>query len=133
MALIYTHSFFKLAPRESNTLPNKIALRAVPPLQVILDRDAAAFEDSRFVGHTYYISVDEATKRFGAKKWIGSPQRDYFTDYERNTDRNSRSYGDSGGAGELPNEFLYIELVEMYDFLNDELLFWAGIVHRDLQ
>jgi len=126
MALIYTHSFFKLAPRESNTLTSKIALRAVPPWQVILDRDAAAFEDSRFVGHTYYISVDEATERFGAKKWIGSPQRDYFTDYERNTDRNSRSYGDSGGAGELPNEFLYIELVEMYDFLNDELLFWSS-------
>ena len=43
MALIYTHSFLKLAPRESNTLLGKIAMRAVPPWQVILDRDASAW------------------------------------------------------------------------------------------
>jgi len=123
MALIYTHSFLKLAPRESNALLGKIAMRAVPPWQVILDRDAAAWEDSRFIGHVYYISVDEATEKFGAKKWHGSGQRDYFTDSERNTDRSYRSYGDSA---DLPNEYLYIEIVEMYDFINNELLFWSS-------
>ena len=123
MALIYTHSFLKLAPRESNAVLNKVAMRAVPPWQVILDRDAAAWEDSRFIGHVYYISVDEATDKFGAKKWTGSAQRDYFTDSERNTDRSYRSYGDSA---DLPNEYLYIEIVEMYDFINKELLFWSS-------
>jgi len=123
MALIYTHSFLKLAPRESNSLLSKVAMRAVPPWQVILDRDAAAWEDSRFIGHVYYISVDEATDKFGAKKWTGSGQRDYFTDSERNTDRSYRSYGDSA---DLPNEYLYIEIVEMYDFINKELLFWSS-------
>jgi hypothetical protein len=120
MALIYTNSFLKLAPRESNTLLGKVAMRAVPPWQVILDRDAAAWEDSRFIGHVYYISVDEAVEKFGPKKWTGSAQRDYFTDYERNTDRSYRSYGDQP---DLPNEYLYIEIVEMYDFINKELLF----------
>jgi hypothetical protein len=123
MALIYTHSFLKLAPRESNTLLGKVAMRAVPPWQVILDRDAAAPEDSRFIGHVYYISVDEATDKFGAKKWMGTAQRDYFTDSERNTDRSYRSYGDQP---DLPNEYLYIEIVEMYDFINKELLFWSS-------
>jgi len=123
MALIYTNSFLKLAPRESNTLLGKIAMRAVPPWQVIIDRDAAAWEDCRFIGHVYYISVDEATDKFGPKKWTGSAQRDYFTDYERNTDRSYRSYGDSP---DLPNEYLYIEIVEMYDFINKELLFWSS-------
>lgn len=123
MALIYTHSFLKLAPRESNTLLGKVAMRAVPPWQVILDRDSSAYEDSRFIGHVYYISVDEATEKFGAKKWQGVAQKDYFTDYERNTDRSYRSYGDQPG---LPNEYLYIEIVEMYDFLNGELLFWSS-------
>jgi len=123
MALIYTHSFLKLAPRESSALLNKVAMRAVPPWQVILDRDAAAWEDSRFIGHVYYISVDEATEKFGAKKWTGSAQRDYFTDSERNTDRSYRSYGD---GPDLPNEYLYIEIVEMYDFINKELLFWSS-------
>lgn len=123
MALIYTHSFLKLAPRESNSILGKVAMRAVPPWQVLLDRDAAAWEDSRFIGHVYYISVDEANQKFGAKKWTGTAQKDYFTDYERNTDRSYRSYGDSP---DLPNEYLYIEIVEMYDFLNSELLFWTS-------
>ena len=125
MALIYTHSFLKLAPRESTTLLGKVALRAIPPWQVILDRDAAAWEDARFVGHVYYISVDEANEKFGYKKWHGVAQKDYFTDFERNTDRSYKSYGDTSG-GDLPNEYLYIEIVEMYDFLNDELLFWTS-------
>ena len=125
MALIYTHSFLKLAPRESTTLLGKVALRAIPPWQVILDRDAAAWEDARFVGHVYYISVDEANEKFGPKKWHGVAQKDYFTDFERNTDRSYKSYGDTSG-GDLPNEYLYIEIVEMYDFLNDELLFWSA-------
>jgi hypothetical protein len=123
MALIYTHSFLKLAPRESNILTGKVAMRAVPPWQVILDRDAAAAEDARFIGHVYYISVDEATEKFGNKKWLGTGQKDYFTDYERNTDRSYRSYGDSP---DLPNEYLYIEIVEMYDFQNSELFFWSS-------
>jgi hypothetical protein len=123
MALIYTNSFLKLAPRESNTLTGKIAMRAIPPWQVIVDRDAAAWEDCRFVGHVYYLSVDEAVDKFGNKKFVGSPQKDYFTDYERNTDRSYRSYGDSP---DLPNEYLYIEVVEMYDFINKELTFWSS-------
>jgi hypothetical protein len=123
MALIYTHAFLKLAPRESNTLLGKVAMRAVPPWQVILDRDATAWEDCRFIGHAYYLPIDEANEKFGNKKWTGAPQKDYFTDYERNTDRSYRSYGDSP---DLPNEYLYIEVVEMYDFVNKELLFWSS-------
>lgn len=123
MALIYTHSFLKLAPRESSTLLGRVAMRAVPPWQVIVDRDAAAWEDSRFIGHVYYLSVDEAVDKFGNKKFTGAPQKDYFTDYERNTDRSYRSYGDSP---DLPNEYLYIEVVEMYDFVNNELTFWSA-------
>lgn len=122
MALIYTHSFLKLAPRESNTLLGKIALRAIPPWQVILDRDAASYEDSRFIGHSYYIPVDEANEKFGNKKWQGVQQTDYFTDYDRNE---RTSYRQNGDLPDLPNEYLYIEIVEMYDFLNNELSFWS--------
>lgn len=121
MSLIYTHSFMKLAPRSSDTILGRIALRAVPPWQVVLDRDAAAYEDQRFIGHTYYISVDEANEKFGSKKWQGVEQIDYFTDYERP----NSSYKSYGNGDELPNEYLYIEITEMYDMLNKELLFWT--------
>lgn len=125
MALIYTHSFMKLAPRESNTLLGKIALRAIPPWQVLLDRDAGAWEDSRFAAHVYYITVEEAQEKFGkSQNWVGVPQRDYFTDYERNTDRSYRNLAGKNDP-ELPNEFQFVEIVEFYDFQNNELLFWS--------
>lgn len=121
--LIYGSSYFKLAPRESNSLLGKVALRAVPPWQVIVDRDAAAWEDSRFVGHVYYIPVDEANAKWGNKKWTGVQQVDFFTDATRTNDKVvSAKLGDKM---DLPNEYLYIQIVEMYDFLNDELLFWS--------
>lgn len=120
MALIYPCSFLKLAPRESNKLLGKVALRAVPPWQVILDRDAAAQEDARFIGHRYYISVDEANEKFGNKKWQGVAQKDYFQPGK--TDASQANYKD---MVDLPNEYLYVQVVEMYDFLNDELLFWS--------
>ena len=121
MALIYTHSFMKLAPRTSDTILGRVALRAVPPWQVVLDRDAAAYEDQRFIGHTYYVSVDEANEKFGKKQWVGVEQIDYFTDYERP----NSSYKSYGNGDELPNEYLYIEITEMYDMINKELLFWT--------
>lgn len=125
MALIYTHSFMKLAPRESNTLLGKIALRAIPPWQVLLDRDAGAWEDSRFAAHVYYITVEEAQEKFGkSQNWVGVPQRDYFTDFERNTDRSYRNLAGKNDP-ELPNEFQFVEIVEFYDFQNNELLFWS--------
>lgn len=122
MSLIYTHSFLKLAPRESDNILGKIAMRAIPPWQVILDRDASAWEDARFNGHCYYIPVEQANEIFGNKDWKGTPQKDYFTDYEKNNDKNYLGrYEDS----DLPNEFLYIEIVEMYDYIHNELLFWS--------
>lgn len=124
MALIYTHSFLKLAPRESNNLLGKVAMRAIPPWQVILDRDAGAWEDARFNGHTYYIPVELANEKFGNKKWKGVSQTDYFTEKKSNSDRNYNNY-DSNASSELPDEFLYIEVVEIYDFLHNELLIWS--------
>ena len=124
MALIYTHSFLKLAPRESNTLLGKIAMRAVPPWQVILDRDASAWEDARFIGHAYYVPIDTANSIFGNKKWKGVAQTDYFTSQGRQSDRNYSNY-DANSSSELPNEYLYVQVIEMYDFLNNELLFWS--------
>jgi len=122
-ALIYTHSFLKLAPRESSSLLGKIAMRAVPPWQVILDRDAGAWEDQRFTGHCYWLPVNEADEKFGRKQWKGVPQVDYFEENPRGTSRDKRTYDNEDS--DLPNEYLYIEIVEMHDFYNNELLFWS--------
>ena len=124
MALIFPQAFFKLAPRESSQLNAKVALRAIPPWQIIVDQDAAAWEDSRYVGHSYYISVDEAKSKFGNKDFKGCQQKDYIDD-GKETQRTSSTRYQGGDTSELPNEYLYIEIVEIYDFINDELLFWS--------
>jgi len=119
MALIYPQSFLKLAPRESNSILGKVALRALPPWQVLLDRDASAYEDARYVGHVYYLPVSDANEKFGRKKWVCEEQKDFFAP----TDKKAQGY--TKDTTELPEEYLYVRIIEMYDFQHDELLFWS--------
>ena len=111
-ALIYTHAFLKLAPRDSDNILDMVALRALPPWEVILDRSSVRFEDQRFMGHVYYMPVSDARDRWGAKQFVGIPKEEFLCKDER---KNS----------EIPKEFLYIQVVEFYNMLDDELYFWS--------
>ena len=111
-ALIYTHSFLKLAPRVSDNILDMIALRAIPPWEVILDRGAIRFEDQRFTGHVYYMPISDAKSRWGSKRFKGIPKEDFL------------NKADNKGSS-IPNEFLYIQVVEFYNITDDELYFWS--------
>ena len=84
MALIFNNSFFKLSPpRESDNILDSVAVKACPCWELIVDKDAASWEDQRFVGHTYYITIPAAKARFGAKKYSPVAKKDYFQDSPR--------------------------------------------------
>jgi hypothetical protein len=78
LALIYQFSALKLSPVESDEMLDKVTIRALPCWEVILDRDATAATDQRFIGHTYYLNMVEAKRKFGAKKFVGVPKENYF-------------------------------------------------------
>jgi len=120
MALIYPMSFCKLAPRESEDLLNRVAIRAIQPWNVILDTDADSWDEQRFVGHKYFMPVSDAVARFGACDWMPVEKVSYFNETKAKT---AKSYENK--TTKLPDEYLYIEVVEFYDMVQDKLQFWS--------
>lgn len=115
MALIFNNSFFKLSPRDSDNILDAVAVKACPCWELIVDKDASCWDDQRYVGHTYYITVTAAKERFGAKDYQAVAKKDYFQD----------SVQRSRNELDLPDDYLYIQIVELYDLIADELYFWS--------
>jgi len=119
LALIYQYAALKLSPADSNEMLDKVTIRALPCWEVILDRDATADSDQRFIGHTYYLNMVEAKKKFGAKKFVAVPKENYFDEGGGPVSYTKQDYND------LPDDYLYIEIVELYDLLHDEVYYWS--------
>lgn len=121
LALIYDFSALKLIPEPSNEMLDKVSIKAIPCWEVIVDRDASSEKDSRFIGHTYYMTLVEAREKFGAGKQFNPvPKLDYFSEH---TGRST--YNIDSRYTNLPEDYLYVEIVELYDLLHDELYFWS--------
>jgi len=125
LALIYDYSALKLIPRKSDKMLDKCEIVAVPPWEVIVDRDAGSPLQQRFVGHTYFLTLTDAKERFGAKKYTAIPKLDYFDKYGP-SGAMPRSNGQARGSiDDLPDSYLYIQVVELYDLLADKVYFWT--------
>lgn len=116
LALIYPMSFLKLSPRESADPLRRISAVAVPPWEIILDRNARRFDEQKYMGHVYWCSLSDAREKFGDKKFDGLDMEDYFDNKERRN-ADERPEGD--------DLFRYIRLYEIYDLLNNQLYFWS--------
>jgi hypothetical protein len=115
LALIYPSSFLKLTPTSSTDMLEKVSIRAIPCWEIIVDMDASSWDQQRFVAHTYYLSMPEVREKFGAKQFTAIPKVDYFTPQEKYT----------GVSEDLPDDYLYIQIVEFYDLAYDKLYFWS--------
>lgn len=117
LALIYPSAFLKLSPTQSDDILEKVAIRALPAWEVIVDHDASSWSEQRYCGHTYYLPLSEAKELYGNKKFSPIPKNDYFI-------TNRPSHYD-GKDYNLPDEYLYIQIVEFYDFAYDRLCIWS--------
>ena len=118
LALIYPMSFVKLAPRDSTDPINRVNVRAVAPWEIILDRDAERWDEQRYVGHRYFLPVLDAKKRFGSKDFKPVGRKDFFE--QDVTGRQARDK-----TAKVPEKYLFVEIVEFYDFEQDKLSFWS--------
>ena len=124
MALIYPNSFIKNVPRDAENVYDKVIPVAVPPWEIIVDRDAVRWDLQRYVGHIYWLSVPKANERFKRRKSfadVATDMESYFDEdrgAEENHDRNHSSEPKS-------DMFRYIKIVEMYDLLEDKLYWWS--------
>jgi hypothetical protein len=116
LGLIYPCSFFKFSPQQSDDLLERVSIRALPCWEVIVDMDASSWDAQRFAGHVYYLSLPEARERFGNRKFNPIPKEDYFKAADKKY---------SGKIQDLPDDYLYIKIVELYDFAYDQVYFWS--------
>ena len=118
MALIYPMSFTKIVPAViTKDIYRRMDLIALPPWEVVLDREARRYEDQRFVGHKYFMTKVEADHKFGARQWQLVEKHDYFDDYSQK----SEDVDD-----ELAFDYYrYICVVEIYDLHTKQLYFWS--------
>jgi hypothetical protein len=116
LALIFPCSFLKMCPTESSDPLRRINAVAVPPWEVILDRQARRWDEQKYVGHVYWIPLSDAYDKFGTKKFDAMELEEFFDDRDRR-EVDERPEGD--------DLFKYIRVVEIYDLLNAQLYFWS--------
>ena len=115
MALIYPMSFAKLMPRESEDPYRRVDMFALPPWEVIIDRQARRWEDCRFVGHKYFLPLPDAKAMFGNKDFKPVTKKEYFDKSYRNDDDPNIDI----------DMFQFIEIVEFYDMTEGMLYFYT--------
>ena len=118
MAIIYPNSWFKLVPVETDDVYDKLLPLALPPWEVIVDKDAPRPDRQRYTGHVYYMPLSEAKQKFGAKKFAPTDREFYFQSDSPQPAEDELKDGDTQF-----DEF--IKIVEMYDLVNDMLQFWS--------
>ena len=115
MALIYPMAFAKLMPRESDDIYRRVDMFAIPPWEVIVDRQARRWADCRYVGHKYFLPISEAKRLFGNKQFEAVRKTEYF-------DKSFMNDDDPNIDLEM---FEFIEIIEMYDLTEDMMYFWS--------
>jgi len=128
LALIYPCAFLKLYATQHPDPFKRVGVSAVAAWDVIVDQDASAWTQQKYVGHRYHITVEEAKAKYGNKKY-DSHQLVRFLDYN-NDDLNANYLGinlsqlnKSGVEEESP--FEYIQVVEFYDLANNKMYVWS--------
>lgn len=128
LALIYPCAFLKLYATQHPDPFKRVGVSAVAAWDVIVDQDASAWTQQKYIGHRYHITVEEAKAKYGNKKY-DSHQLVRFLDYN-NDDLNANYLGidlsqmnKSGVEEESP--FEYIQVVEFYDLANNKMYVWS--------
>ena len=118
MALIYPSAYFKVIPVDSEDIYDKLLPVALPPWEVIIDRDASRHDQQRYIGHVYFCPLHMARERFGNKKYE-AVQRDEYFKYDGN------QYPEEDAKMRSTQFDKYIKVVEMYDLVHARLQFWT--------
>jgi hypothetical protein len=118
MALIYPSAYFKVIPVDSEDIYDKLLPVALPPWEIITDRDASRHDQQRYIGHVYYCPLHMAKERFGNKKYDEVNRTEYFK-YDAN------AYPEEEERMRSTQFDKYIKVVEMYDLVHDRLQFWS--------
>lgn len=125
LALIYPMSFVKLCPQPHSDPLRRITGAAVAPWDIIVDRDAHNWASQRYTGHCYYLPLPEAKQKFGNKKFEAGERVEYWDNGSLGVREGRIGVGTPEMDLDEESYFRFIRVVELYDFVNDKLLFWS--------
>ena len=111
LALIFPAGFLKMGLTDAISILDQVNLRPVQPWNIILDLDASSWTDQRYIGHRYWVPLNEAKSRFGNKQFTTASKPDFLND---------------NNGTEFDSFVDYVEIIELYDLENDELIFYSS-------
>lgn len=113
LSLILPMAFFKLQTSTADVSAlNKIQLSYLFPWDVMVDFNAASWDEMRWCGHVYTVTLLEARERWGNKEWKPSVEHIERADRKRQ-------------PANLPDELKYVSIVEFYDLQNNKRIFYS--------
>ena len=132
-SLIYPFSAWKLGISEKTKMIDSVDVKPLLPWDLLLDQNSTRWENQRFIGHRYYLPLSEAKERFGNKDFTGTNKVDYLENSMRSGktanyvpyDSYKISTTNATKSGGQTTLFTYVEILEFYDFQNDELTFYS--------
>jgi len=124
LALIYPCAFLKLAPVESVDPLKRVSCSALPPWEVLVDATAGSWEQQRYVGHAYLMTLEEASVRYSKPVERFRPRR-YSKWIEDATVGGKPTALGLSDPNVAPDFERWIQVVEVYDLVSDKLLVWS--------
>ena len=121
-ALIYPWAAIKLCPNDTKDVLRRVELTAVGPWDILVDESAGSWQTQRFVGHRYYVPIEEAKKRYGDRDYAVRTFKRYI-DYQDDDDDAPALRRDEDPIARTIDD--YVLVVEFYDLVDERMVVWS--------
>lgn len=121
-SLIYPWAAIKLSPNDAKDPLRRVQVTPVGPWDVIVDEAAGSWQTQRYVGHRYYVPIEEARARYGDKDYSERTFKRYI-DYQDDDDDAPALRRDEDPISRAIDD--YVLVLEFYDLIDDRLLVWS--------
>lgn len=121
-ALIYPWAAIKLCPNDTKDVLRRVELTSVGPWDILVDESSGSWQTQRFVGHRYYVPIEEAKKRYGDRDYAVRTFKRYI-DYQDDDDDAPALRRDEDPIARTIDD--YVLVVEFYDLVDERMVVWS--------
>lgn len=121
LALIYPFAAMKLCANDTPDVLRRVDMTPVGPWDIIVDDAASSWSTQRFVGHRYYVPLEEAKRKYGNKQYS---KRTFARYIDRQDEDDTPAYRrDEDSIGQPVADFILV--VEFYDLVKEKMFIWS--------